>query len=309
MLTEDREQKKRPQSSSTVPRAEVDLFDCIAVVLKYRRLVLLLSGLAVVLVGSIVYLQPARYEATAAVVPPVNTGVDSGLNLPGGGIASLLGKGMTGSSVADLYMGILQSRTVADAIVERFDLTTAYGPGLSWHKARATLRGNTRVKLSEEGIIQVTVEDADPNRAAALANAYIEELDRQNKKLASGQAASKKVFLENRLREVEAKLDRNDNILSREVNVQEALYALLIQQYELAKIEEAKSMPTIQVLDPAIPPQVRKARGTVMKALLAGIAGFMASLSLAFGREYVTNVRRRRAALATPSHPAVQPGG
>lgn len=35
--------------------------------------------------------------------------------------------------------------------------------------------------------------------------------------------------------------------------MQKTLYELLIQQYELAKIEEAKTIPTVQVLDRAIP--------------------------------------------------------
>jgi len=43
--------------------------------------------------------------------------------------------------------------------------------------------------------------------------------------------------------------------LLREVEVQKTLFELLIQQYELAKIEEAKTIPTVQVLDRAIPPE------------------------------------------------------
>jgi len=43
--------------------------------------------------------------------------------------------------------------------------------------------------------------------------------------------------------------------LYRETKIQEAVYELLTQQYELAKIEEAKEIPTVKMLDPANVPE------------------------------------------------------
>ncbi len=70
------------------------------------------------------------------------------------------------------------------------------------------------------------------------------------------------------------------------------LYELLVQQYEMAKIEEARSMPTIQVLDPAVPPEIRKPRGTLTKAALAAIMAFVCVVFLAFIREYYVECGR-----------------
>jgi len=64
------------------------------------------------------------------------------------------------------------------------------------------------------------------------------------------------------------------------------LFELLTREYEIAMIEEAKSMPTIQILDRAIVPEVRLPRGTVKKTLLAGVVSFMLAVFAAFACEY-----------------------
>ena len=59
---------------------------------------------------------------------------------------------------------------------------------------------------------------------------------------------------------------------------------------EIAKIEEAKSMPTIQVLDKATAPEQGMGRGTAKKGILAGFATMMLGIFIAFGREYIAGV-------------------
>jgi len=198
------------------------------------------------------------------------------------------------TSITDMYVGILESRVVTDAIIDRFDLMKVYDIKKRF-VARKKLRKNTTIKASKENIVRITVEDRDPNKVAAIANAYVEELDRQNKRLSAGQATSKRIFLANRLKEIEEKLSKIDNILSREAIIQEMLFELLTREYELAKIEEAKSMPTIQVLDRAVVPEIRMPRRTVTKTLLAGVVSLMLAVFIAFVREYFAKMREVRA--------------
>jgi uncharacterized protein involved in exopolysaccharide biosynthesis len=274
----------------------MNIFEHVRMVLKYRRMVLCVCILSVGTAGTVTYLWPPSFVATASVVPPMEgTGEPGlGLGLLGGGGASLLRKVMNVNSVTDLYVGILESREVTDAMIDRFDLVRVYGrQPLTRYKARERLRRYTSIDASKEGILYVTVEDKDPNRAAAIANAYVEELDKQNKKLSVGQATSKRMFLETRLNELEQKLSRIDSIPSRQAQVQEMLYELLMRELEIAKIEEAKSMPTIQILDPAVPPEIRKPKGTIRKAALAGIVAFVCVMFFAFGREYYRDHPRR----------------
>jgi uncharacterized protein involved in exopolysaccharide biosynthesis len=288
MTMETAESQRASVIPGRVPPEELNLFDHLRVLFRHRWMIFLVCIMAVLATGLTSFLSEPTYVARASIVPPMNAARgDSGLGvgLLGGGGASLLRKVMDVSSVVDMYVGILQSRAVSDAVVDRFDLMRVYEVGSSRHRARAVLQGGTSLDVSDDRILYITVEDKDPNRAAAIANAYIEELDRLNKKLSAGQTTSKRVFLETRLRDMETNLSRQD-IPSREEKIQEMLYELLMRELEVAKIEEAKSMPTIQVLDSAIPPERRKARRTVGKAMVAGVVAFICAVFVAFIREY-----------------------
>lgn len=278
---------------------DVDLLGYVRVVLKYRRMILSVCVVAVAATVTIKLLLPKVYAATTSIVPPVDfLQRESELQ---GGMGGLGGLGMSGSralqraigvtSIADIYVGILESRAVADILIERFDLMNVYEADGLRYAARRMLEENTNIVISDEGIVRITVEDKDPNRAAAMANAYVEELDRQNKRLSTGQATSKRIFLETRLKEVEDKLSKIDNILSREAKTQEMLFELLTREYEIAKIEEARSMPTIQVLDEAVVPQRRMPRGTIRAAGIAGLISLILAVLVAFARESFAKVR------------------
>jgi len=291
---------------------EMNIFDHLRVVFKYRWMILVICSVAAGITGVICYLAPPTYTANACVVPPLQLlqGQSGfGLGLLGGAEATLLRRVMDVTSVADMYVDILESRAVLDVIVRQFDLAGAPEAGGSVTQARERLRGRTGIKVSDEGIVYITVRDGGRERAAALANAYVEQLDQQNKRLSAGQATSKRIFLETRLREVEEKLSRIDDVLSRDVRIQETLYELLVREYEIAKIEEAKSLPTIQVLDPAVPPEVRDARGTIRKAALAGIVALVGTIFLAFGREYVAEYRLRESMSPSRAPYQVRPDG
>ena len=43
--------------------------------------------------------------------------------------------------------------------------------------------------------------------------------------------------------------------LYRETKIQDTVYEFLTQQYEMARIQEAKELPTVRVMDPAVPPE------------------------------------------------------
>jgi uncharacterized protein involved in exopolysaccharide biosynthesis len=150
---------------------------------------------------------------------------------------SMLGEmiGIKGSgNVSEMYAGILESRVVADVIIDRFNLMNVYKEKYK-SQTRNKLKSKTVIDISDAEIVSITVEDKAPARAAAMANAYVSELDRRIKGLSTGQATSKRIFLENRLKEIEGKLAEVENILSREAKMQEMLFELLTKEYEIAK--------------------------------------------------------------------------
>jgi uncharacterized protein involved in exopolysaccharide biosynthesis len=272
---------------------EINLLDYLRVVYKFRRMIVLICAVAVATTAIVVLSSPKTYSATVSVVPPIEF-LQRESQLAGGlgaGKSSLLRKAIDVTSIADMYVGILQSRAIADAIIDRFNLMKVYGEDRYRSNARNKLGKNTAIKVSDEGIVTITVKDRDPNRAAAMANAYVDQLDQQNKRLSSGQATSKRVFLENRLKEIERQLSNIENIPAREAKIKEMLYELLTTECELAKIEEARSMPTIQVLDRAVVPEMRMSRGTTKKTALAGVVSLMLAIFVAFGREYFAKIK------------------
>jgi uncharacterized protein involved in exopolysaccharide biosynthesis len=79
--------------------------------------------------------------------------------------------------------------------------------------------------------------------------------------------------------------------LLREVKVQTAVYELLTQQYEQAKIQEARDTPTVQVLDEAVPPILRSAPQRTLMVIVSGTLVLFISVFLAFTFEYIDRVR------------------
>jgi uncharacterized protein involved in exopolysaccharide biosynthesis len=162
----------------------------------------------------VAFLTPARYEATVQLMPPdtqSTTGMamlaaltaKAGSNNLGGIAGDLLGVKSSGA----LFVGVLSSRTVQDRIVQRFQLKKVYSVKLD-EDARKKLQ--ERTGLSEDrksGIIDISVVDRDPRRAAAVAEAYVVELNQLVTELSTSGAHRERVFLEERLKAVKQDLD------------------------------------------------------------------------------------------------------
>ena len=115
-----------------------------------------------------------------------------------GDLASLAGISTEGST-ADRYVGMLQSRTISDAIIDRFDLMKVYDVGYRV-KTYQALADHVTVSLGkEDGIISISVDDEDPQRAAAIANQYVKGLKDLNVRLNLSSSGRERVFLEKRL--------------------------------------------------------------------------------------------------------------
>jgi uncharacterized protein involved in exopolysaccharide biosynthesis len=167
-------------------------------VVRARFRFLLLNVAAVTLASLAVSLVlPKWYSARAVLLPPTED--DSGSL-----IAQLVPRGlgsirMPGApTIADVYVAVLKSRTVADRIVGRFRLVSRYR-AQDVEKAVKMLSEHVRFHVGDEGTIEIAVEDRDPKTAAAMANAYVEELDRFNRLTRTTSAKRTRRFIEERL--------------------------------------------------------------------------------------------------------------
>jgi capsule polysaccharide export protein KpsE/RkpR len=144
-----------------------------------------------------------KYESTAQIMPP-----DSGNS----GLASLLpalskSPGMIGmagdlmgiKSNGALFARVMESRTVQDHLIDRFDLRKKYGTNY-WEDARKKLSSRTDVAEDKKsGVIAITVRDRDPSLAMKLADAYVDELGAVMAKVSTSAARRERIFIEQRL--------------------------------------------------------------------------------------------------------------
>jgi uncharacterized protein involved in exopolysaccharide biosynthesis len=359
-----------------------------------RRLLGRWTGIGVLAFTLIVLLWPPKYESNTRLMPPETQSGSASMMLAalsgkaggdtlGGYASDLLGIKSSG----DLFMGVLRSRTVEDALVRRFDLRKVYWVS-RWEDARSDLESRTTISEDRKsGIIDIHVRDRRPERAQAMAKAYVEELDRAMATVATSSARRERQFLETRLAAVKQDLDKaaidfsqfasqntaidipeqgkamveaaarlqgeliaaeaqrqgleqiytannarvraaqaNIDELRRQLNelggagtgtqasvaagsnspkalypsirelpllgvtyadlyrrtkIQEAVYETLTKQYELAKVQEAKEIPTVKVLDAANYPERRAGVHRILLICMGAL------FSLAFGCAWI----------------------
>ena len=112
------------------------------------------------------------------------------------------------------FIGILDSQTAQDDIINRFDLRRIYHCKF-YTDARKILTGQTTIEEDKKsGIISISVTDRDPNRARDIAEAYVEELDKLVNSLSTSSARREREFLEQRLKSIKIDLDASSVALS-----------------------------------------------------------------------------------------------
>jgi uncharacterized protein involved in exopolysaccharide biosynthesis len=163
------------------------------------------------------FLIPPTFESTARIMPPDKQGT-SALSLLAGSVDDKLGAlaadTLSLKSTGAIFAAILQSRTVQDRLVQRFDLKTVYKRSLL-QDTRDELAANTDVNEDRKsGVISVTVKDHSPDRAQQLAAAYVEELNRLSSQLSTSAARREREFLEIRLATIKKDLADSSKALA-----------------------------------------------------------------------------------------------
>jgi uncharacterized protein involved in exopolysaccharide biosynthesis len=152
---------------------------------------------------AVAYLLPVRYTATAVILPPQqNQSLAASMlgQLANSGLAAVAGSSVGLKNPNDMYVGMLKSRSIADALVQQFDLRAVYDQKTLW-ETRKKLAKYTDISTGKDSLIVVAVEDTDRARAASMANAYIERLTSMTQRLAITEASQRRLFFEARLGE------------------------------------------------------------------------------------------------------------
>lgn len=186
-----------------------------------RRGSLLRAGAVGLLASTLVaFLIPKSYTSTAQLMPPDSESTSALAMMAGmaakagGGLGAVAGDLLGVKSSGALFVGVLRSQTAQDRLIQQFDLRKVYGKRLIVD-ARKKLDEDTSISEDRKsGIISISVTDHNSQRAAALANAYVDQLNSLVAQLSTSSAHRERVFLEGRLKVAKQDLDEASNQLA-----------------------------------------------------------------------------------------------
>jgi len=164
---------------------------------------------------------PKTYVSQTRIMPPESSGSSSALftalagrvlggDTLGGLAASLIGGHNTGS----LFVDLLRSTSVADRLIERFQLQSVYHKRFRVDAAKVLTRKTTILQDKKSGVLTLSVTDTDPVRARDMAQAYLDELNTLVNRTGNSSAHQERVFIEKRLQAVKGDLERAQAAMS-----------------------------------------------------------------------------------------------
>lgn len=163
------------------------------------------------------FLLTPMYTSTTTLMPPEAASSSSNLMslLSSAGPAASAGSALLGvKTPGALFSGVLGSSTIRETLVSRFGLVSYYKVKLTEDAAKH-LGDNTSIsENTRTGIITVSVTDKNPVLASHLAQAYVEELNHILTEHSTSSARRERLFLEDRLKQIQMDLDASSNELS-----------------------------------------------------------------------------------------------
>ena len=183
----------------TTRSREMGVGDLLCLLLRGKRMIAIFCLAGALVSTAVAFLLPVMFTASAMIMPPQQQ--QSSLTALAGQLAplaALSSKDLGLKNPADLYVGLLSSRSIADTLIDRFALQKLYDLQTRVD-TRKKLSRRTHIEAGKDTLIQISVEDPDPRRAAEMANVYVDALYAQNSRLAITEAAQRRLFFEQQL--------------------------------------------------------------------------------------------------------------
>jgi capsule polysaccharide export protein KpsE/RkpR len=239
----------------------------------------------------IAFALPKRYRSSARIMPPNNSSASTAM------LAALAGRAMGGlsglSSVAGSLLGgynstavvvdLLHSGTVANHLIDRFDLQRVYGKRYRVDAAKRLAQRTSVVDDKKSGAITVTVDDSDPRRARDMTQGYLDELNALVNRTSTSSAHQERVFIENRLSNVKVALDHAQEQLSEfssthaTVDIKEQTRAMVdaASRLEAQRIVEQGSLDSLRQMygEENVRVRAERARIGVLDAQISRLGG------------------------------------
>jgi tyrosine-protein kinase Etk/Wzc len=227
---------------------EISLLDLLQVVVDNLRLLVLgplVVGLAAL---GVTFAIAPTFTATTKFMPPQQQASGAASLLSSlGALGGLAGAASGLKNPADQYVAFLKSRTVEDALVDRFNLLERYDVKFK-QDARTALEGSVQITSGKDGLITVEVNDKDPQISAQLANAHVEELGKLLSRLAVTEAQQRRMFFEKQLNAAKDNLTKAEQALKASGVNSSALKASPVAAVEgLAKLKASIAAQEIKL--------------------------------------------------------------
>jgi|HubBroStandDraft_5_1064220.scaffolds.fasta_scaffold01514_3 tyrosine-protein kinase Etk/Wzc len=195
----------------------IHFIDLLIVLARRRRFIALFTLIVAILTAAIVLMLPSRYTAVTVLMPPAqNSSVSTALMgqlSSAGGLASLAGSSIGLKNPSEMFVSLFRSRTVEQAMVQRFDLKRRYHAKKDSQALKA-FEVHTSVDVGvKDGLLRVTAWDTDPNEASALANGYVDQFRHLSEHLAISEASQRRAFFEQQLLEAKGNLTTAEEAL------------------------------------------------------------------------------------------------
>jgi capsule polysaccharide export protein KpsE/RkpR len=304
LLAERIEDAPKPTVSAIVPPSETDIavtpeWVTSAAILWERRRFLFRAAVIFLLLGLLIsFITPKQYKSSTRIMPPSSPSMGTAMiaalagRALGGmsGLSSLAGNLLGGGNNSTaLFVDLLRSGTIADHLIDRFNLQRIYHKRFRVDTVKY-LAGHTAITDDKKsGVITITVTDTDPRRARDIAQGYLDELNSMLNRTSTSSGRQERVFIEKRLQAVKADLEHAQEQMSEfssthaTVDIKEQARALVDAASRLQAqmiIEQANLNSLRQVYgDDNVRVRATKARIGALQSQLEKMSGSSAPLA------------------------------
>ena len=176
---------------------EISLIDLAITLAKHKKLIIGAPLIVAIVVAIYSFFIPPTYTADVQMLPPQQQSSASAMLSQLGAFGGMGGAAGI-KNPNDTYVAMLKSRTIQDSMIKRFKLQSVYKTKTP-EKTRGALNGATKVTVGKDGIIGISVDDESPQRAAILANGYVDALQQMTQVFAVTEASHRRLFYEKQL--------------------------------------------------------------------------------------------------------------
>ena len=176
---------------------EISLIDLAITLAKHKKLIIGAPLIVAIVVAIYSFFIPPTYTADVQMLPPQQQSSASAMLSQLGAFGGMGGAAGI-KNPNDTYVAMLKSRTIQDSMIKRFKLQAVYKTKTP-EKTRGALNGATKVTVGKDGIIGISVDDESPQRAAILANGYVDALQQMTQVFAVTEASHLRLFYEKQL--------------------------------------------------------------------------------------------------------------